>query len=283
MHVNCDNTNSYVLTWKSASNAVSHNVYFGTNINSVTNASTNSAEYKVNQTKNSYSVNDLYPLNTYYWRIDEIASNGNITKGEVWSFKPRRLAFPEAEGYGRYATGGRGGKVVYVTNLNDSGEGSLREAMTNDIGPRTIVFAVSGRIILKSRLVQAGNYVTIAGQTAPGRGICISSSPVGLVGAESVYRFLRVRLGSGETADGFGMTGGQYSISDHCSVSWTIDESFSSRGGKNLTLQKTLISEALNIAGHKNYPEGTGHGYAATIGGDVGSFHHNLQIGRAHV
>jgi hypothetical protein len=73
-----------------------------------------------------------------------------------------------------------------------------------------------------------------------------------------------------------GMAGAEYSIMDHCSISWTIDEAFSSRNAKNMTLQRTLISEALNIAGHDNYPEGTAHGYAATIGGDVGSFHHNL-------
>ncbi|MCK9156285.1 MAG: hypothetical protein M0P12_09265 [Paludibacteraceae bacterium] len=275
-HVNCDGTNACKLSWTAASNAVSHNVYFGTSESAVSSATKSSLEFKVNQTSTSYNVSNLYVLNTYYWRIDEVASNGTVTKGNVWSFRPRRLAFPEAEGYGKYATGGRGGKVVYVTNLNDSGKGSFREAMTNDIGPRTIVFAVSGRIILQSRLVQVGNYVTIAGQTAPGRGICVSTNPVGITGSETIFRFLRVRLGSGETADGFGMTGGQHSISDHCSVGWTIDEAFSSRGGKNLTLQRTLISEALNIAGHKNYPVGTGHGYAATIGGDIGSFHHNL-------
>ena len=275
-HVNCDGTNACKLSWTAASNAVSHNVYFGTSKSAVSSATKSSPEFKVNQTSTSYNVSNLYVLNTYYWRIDEVASNGTVTKGNVWSFRPRRLAFPEADGYGKYATGGRGGKVVYVTNLNDSGKGSFREAMTNDIGPRTIVFAVSGRIVLQSRLVQVGNYVTIAGQTAPGRGICVSTNPVGITGSETIFRFLRVRLGSGETADGFGMTGGQHSISDHCSVGWTIDEAFSSRGGKNLTLQRTLISEALNIAGHKNYPVGTGHGYAATIGGDIGSFHHNL-------
>ncbi|MCK9300807.1 MAG: thrombospondin type 3 repeat-containing protein, partial [Bacteroidales bacterium] len=113
------------------------------------------------------------------------------------------------------------------------------------------------------------------GQTAPGKGICIRSAPFG-VGSESICRFLRFRLGSGATGDGLGMAGANHSIVDHCSISWTSDEAFSSRNARNITLQRTLISEALNLADHKNYPPGTGHGYAATIGGDVGSFHHNL-------
>ena len=128
---------------------------------------------------------------------------------------------------------------------------------------------------LKSRLAVSSPYVTIAGQTAPGKGICIKGAPFG-VGPDGICRFIRVRLGGGRTFDGIGMAGADHSITDHCSISWTIDESFSSRGAKNITLQNTLISEALNIAGHKNYKKGKGHGYAATIGGNVGSFHHNL-------
>jgi hypothetical protein len=274
MHVAAD-AGSLTMSWTAASNAKSHNVYFGTDSATVNDASTNSAAYKKNQTSTSYAVTGLNNLTTYYWRIDEVDNSGKVTKGNVWSYRPRHLAFPEAEGYGMYAIGGRGGKVVHVTNLNDSGAGSFREAMTNDIGPRTIVFDVAGVIVLSSRLTQVGTNVTIAGQTAPGNGICLRAAPVG-VGSESICRDIRVRLGSGETYDGLGMAGGQYSIIDHCSIGWTIDEAFSCRNGKNLTLQRTLISEALNIAGHKNYPVGTGHGYAATIGGDIGSFHHNL-------
>ncbi len=118
--------------------------------------------------------------------------------------------------------------------------------------------------------------MTIAGQTAPGKGITIKSAPIGFTGKDMVIRFMRVRLGYGATYDGMGLTGGDHSILDHASISWTIDEAFSSRGGKNLTLQRTLISEALDVADHQNYAAGTGHGYAATIGGDIGSFHHNL-------
>ncbi|WJS92778.1 T9SS type A sorting domain-containing protein [Flavobacterium johnsoniae] len=266
-----------LLQWTAAANAVSHNIYFGTDQAAVNAATTSSPEYKGNQAlaNTSYQVNGLYTGATYFWRIDEVLANG-IEKGNVWRFRPAQLAFPDAEGYGRFARGGRGGKVVVVTNLDDSGPGSFREAVTNDIGPRTIVFNTSGIIQLQSRLVLSQPYVTVAGQTAPGKGICIRSAPFGVTGNDAIVQNLRVRIGAGPTFDGMGLTGADNSIIDHCSISWTIDESFSSRSGKNITLQKTLISEALNAANHQNYPAGTEHGYAATIGGDIGSFHHNL-------
>ncbi len=276
-HADADD-GSLTLSWSAASTAASHNVYFGTDESEVEDATTSSSVYKGNQTSTAYTLSSLSNLNTYYWRVDEVASDGTVTQGDVWSFRTRILAFPDAEGYGRYAIGGRGGVVVHVTNLNDSGEGSLREAIEDeDLGPRTIVFDVSGIIVLESRLTLGDEFVTVAGQTAPGKGICIRSAPFGMSGAEDVImQNVRIRLGAGTTFDGTGMAGSNYCIIDHCSVSWTIDEAFSSRSGKNITLQRTLISEALNIAGHENYDEGTAHGYAASIGGDVGSFHHNL-------
>ncbi|WP_417941868.1 T9SS type A sorting domain-containing protein [Flavobacterium sp. RS13.1] len=272
------NSGNTILSWTSAINAVSHNVYFGTDLAALEAAGTSSPEYKGNQLKTniSYQLSGLYTGATYYWRVDEVLANNEIVKGNIWCFRPAQLAFPGAEGYGRFARGGRGGKVVAVTNLNDSGPGSLREAVTNDIGPRTIIFNTSGIIQLNSRLVLSQPYVTVAGQTAPGKGICIRTAPFGITGNDVVVQNIRVRLGGGTTFDGMGLTGADNSIIDHCSISWTIDESFSSRSGKNITLQRTLISEALNAAGHANYPAGTQHGYAATIGGDVGSFHHNL-------
>ncbi|WP_206365220.1 Ig-like domain-containing protein [Sphingobacterium corticibacterium] len=266
---------SVTLTWGVAPGATRHEIYFGLDSARVADATPTSPEFKGVQNTTEYTTTGLYSMDTYYWRIDEVTSNGK-TQGDVWYFRPAQLAFPEAEGYGRHARGGRGGIVVEVTNLNDSGPGSLREAVEKHAGPRTIVFAVSGIIHLKSRLVASQPYVTIAGQTAPGKGICIAGAPFGFTGNDVVAQNLRVRLGAGKTADGMGLTGANYSIVDHCSISWTIDEAFSSRGAKNITLQRTLISEALNSAGHSKYDKGKMHGYAASIGGEVGSFHHNL-------
>ena len=268
---------SYTLTWRGSLAATSHDVYFGADSAGVTAADRNSPFFKGNQSKSdtTYTATNLHSMDSYYWRIDEVVGDDELHKGGTWKFRTAQLAFPGAEGFGRFARGGRGGKVVYVDNLHDSGPGSLREAVTNNIGPRTIVFNVGGVIQLESRLVLNDRYVTIAGQTAPGKGICIRSAPFGIGADDAIVRFVRLRLGAGPTADGMGMNG-NHSIMDHCSVSWTIDEAFSSRGAKNITLQRTLISEALNSANHKNYPEGNEHGYAATIGGNMGSFHHNL-------
>ncbi len=263
------------LSWKGAPGVSRHEIYIGTDSSTVAQATTASPEFQGSLAVDHFQLENIYSINTYYWRVDEINDEGK-TKGEVWYFRPAQLAFPQAEGYGRYAWGGRGGVVVEVTNLNDSGPGSLREAVEKPIGPRTIVFSVSGVIELKSRLVLNHPYVTIAGQTAPGDGICIVGNPFGFTGNDLVIQNLRVRLGAGKTADGMGLTGANFSIVDHCSISWTIDEAFSSRGAKNITLQRTLISEALNTAGHSKYEKGKMHGFAASIGGEIGSFHHNL-------
>jgi hypothetical protein len=276
-HLNAD-SGSTTLSWTKAASATSHDVYFGTDLNAVKNATRASPQFKGNQTGFSYGVSGLNGHLTYYWRIDEVNASGT-TKGNVWYFRPRQLAFPGAEGYGRFARGGRGGVVVKVTNLNDSGAGSLREAVTSNVGPRTVVFDVGGLITLESRLTINQPYITIAGQTAPGKGITVRKWTLGLSGADDVIvRHIRSRPGniSGATVDGMGMQGSNHCIFDHCSISWTLDEAFSSRAAYNITLQRTLISEALNAAGHQNYPAGTEHGYAASIGGDIGSFHHNL-------
>lgn len=275
-HVDAD-SGPLSLSWKAAPQSVSHDVYFGDDVGALASAGRNSPLFKGNQPGTSFELPGLYSVRRYYWRIDEVDSDGVVTPGDLWYFRPRQLAFPSAEGYGRFAIGGRGGRVVHVTNLEDSGPGSLRDAIETDRGPRTIVFDVGGIIPLASRLSVSSSYVTIAGQTAPGKGICVRGAPFGLSGVRDVVmRHVRVRLGHGMTFDGMGMQGSDHSILDHCSISWTIDEAFSSRSAKNITLQRTLISECLNVAGHQNYPAGTEHGYAATISGDLGSFHHNL-------
>lgn len=269
------------LTWLPATNGYTkqHTLYVGTDSLSVLNATTATTDifkgtFPVNI--HEYRIENLYNLNTYYWRVDETDSSNVMTKGAVWSFRPQHIAFPGAEGYGRDAIGGRGGDVVYVTNLNDDGPGSFRAAVSNVTGPRTVVFAVSGLITLNSRLVINNPYITVAGQTAPGKGICFRWAPIGVTGNDLIVQNIRMRLGIGITYDGMGLTGSNHSIIDHCSISWTIDEAFSSRGAHNITLQNTLISEALNSAGHSNYPDGTQHGYAGSVGGDIGSLHHNF-------
>jgi hypothetical protein len=270
-----------VLTWTPAKGATAHNVYFGTDANAVANATPASPEFVGKLSQPKFTPKETNHYDTYYWRVDELASGdpSNATKGEVWRFRVRHLAFPGAEGYGRFARGGRGGRVIEVTNLNDAGPGSFREAVDAE-GPRTVVFRVGGTIELKSKVIIRNPYITVAGQTAPGDGICIKNYSFGCLGSHDVIiRYIRVRIGdeTGETLDGMGLASTDHSIVDHCSISWTIDESFSSRGAKNITFQRNIIAEALNHAHHKKY-EGTGkgHGFAASIGGNIGSFHHNL-------
>lgn len=217
-------------------------------------------------------------MRDWYWRVDCEYSDGSLVTGKQNRLRVRHDAFPTAEGYGRYAIGGRGGRVIQVTNLNDSGPGSLREAIEAE-GPRTVIFRVGGTIQLKSKLLIRNPYVTIAGQSAPGDGICVSGYTFGCFGTHDVImRHMRLRVGdiSGSTMDGTGFASTDHSIFDHCSISWSIDEAVSSRGAKNITLQRCIVAEALNVANHQKYKPGTGHSFAGSISGDIGSFHHNL-------
>lgn len=278
MHVDCDNDDhSCILKWSPANASISqHAIYFGTDSASVADMSEPLSVQDYADT--TYTVKDLYSMNTYYWRIDEIGADGNVTKGNVWYFRPRQLAFPGAEGYGRFATGGRGGVVYHVTNLsNDLLPGSLRYGMTEIEGPRTIVFDVSGLIVMDFGSIFCDPYVTLAPQTAPGKGICLKHSNLN-IGKETICRFLRARHGYGDTGNAMGMTGADHSIVDHTTAAWGTDETFSSRGAKNISFQYNIIAEALGIADHKNYSTGTNHGYAATIDGKIGSHHHNLLV-----
>ncbi|HRA12117.1 MAG TPA: pectate lyase, partial [Chitinophagaceae bacterium] len=168
------------------------------------------------------------------------------------------IAFPGAEGFGKYATGGRGGKILIVSNLNDAGEGSFRKAAIAN-GKRIIVFAISGTIHLNSPLSIKGD-ITIAGQTAPGDGICIADYPVGLSGNNIIIRYLRFRMGDKNQNKGMVPGSGHDDalsasrrsniIIDHCSISWSTDECFSVYGGDSTTLQWNLISEPLNYSYH---------------------------------
>ncbi len=134
---------------------------------------------------------------------------------------------------------------------------------------------------MKSKLIIHNPYITIAGQTAPGDGICVRGYTFGCLGAHDVImRHVRIRVGdeSGDTMDGTGFASTNHAIFDHCSISWSIDEAVSSRSAKNITLQRSIVAEALNIANHRKYQPGKGHSFAGSISGDVGSFHHNLLV-----
>ena len=201
-----------------------------------------------------------------------------ITTISAEEAKEKTPAFPGAEGFGRYVSGGRGGKVYHVTNLEDSGTGSLRWAISQN-GSRTIVFDVSGTIHLKSVLNIKGGNLTIAGQTAPGDGICIADYPVSIQANNVILRYLRFRLGNkyvtengADSWDGLGGMDQQDIMVDHCSVSWSIDECLSIYGVKNSTVQWCISSQSLQDAGHSK----GAHGYGGNWGGSGVTYHHNL-------
>lgn len=225
--------------------------------------------------------------------VDADAQNGKVAAGEPESGQipphPPRLpeavipAFPGAWGGGMFTTGGRGGKVIAVTNLNDSGPGSLRAALEAE-GPRIVVFRVAGTLQVKEDLNITHPDITIAGQSAPGDGICIAGT-VNINTHNVIIRHLRVRRGipsGGQGDDNIGGYPDHHIIIDHCSTSWGMDENISlyrhmrpsldgSRQIKDavehITIQWTISSEALDAKGHA---------FGGTWGGNPSTFHHNL-------
>ncbi len=246
------------LLWSAGSGATSHDVYFGTD------STPDSGESKGNQTSTTYDPGTMDYETTYYWRIDEKNAYGTTT-GDVWSFTTRPegpvMAFPGAEGFGADTIGGRGGTVIKVTNRNDDGAGSFREACEAS-GPRIVVFEVSGTISLSEGIDITDPYITIAGQTSPG-GICIKNWPLEVRSHDIVIRHMRFRPGTGgggtdvrvEAVHNRGEGGAFYNvILDHCSMSWATDENVDMGGdATDLTLQRCIISEGLYEAGFEGH------------------------------
>ncbi len=293
-----------------------HRLILGTDYLTVLNAKDDNPQFRANldASQTTYSlvgdkdgidnITKSPHMKTWYWRVDEIYDDKTVINGKVMSFEVVRKAFPSAEGYGRYAKAGRGGRIVEVTTLEDYDDtektdeegnpippeepipGSLRYALEKEKGARVVIFKVGGVIELKRQLVvpNDGGNVYIAGQTAPGDGITLTHFDFGAMGSSDVViRDIRVRVGdfSGVSTGGMGIAGCDYTIVDHCSISWATDEGFSSRNAKNVTFQWNIIGETLNNSVHydaddrdKTEP----HSFGASISGDKGSFHHNLLI-----
>lgn len=192
----------------------------------------------------------------------------------------QQLAFPGAEGFGRFAQGGRGGDVYHVTTLSDDGPGSLRNGIRTATGPRTIVFDLSGTIALKSQLEVTKSYITIAGQTAPGDGICLRDQTFRIAKARHIIvRYMRFRLGDRNKPipsgpDCVNTDDVDHMIFDHVTVSWGIDGNHDLRRGGNFTLQWSIYAEALNKSIHKKGE----HGMLASFRDLTASIslHHNL-------
>lgn len=204
------------------------------------------------------------------WKPD---TPSNSEKGAGLKPEDELLAFPTAEGYGKNTVGGRGGAVYEVTNLNDSGKGSLRAAIDAS-GPRIVIFRVSGTIDLKSNLRIRNPYITIAGQTAPGDGICIKHYSLLIDADEVIIRYIRIRPGdlSGDELDAISGRYKKNIILDHVSTSWSVDETFSIYHCENVTIQWCMSTESMYMSDH----EKGNHGFGGIWGSDYSTYHHNL-------
>ncbi len=241
--------------------------------------------YFLTTVKYSATMKKLILILNGFWIFSLVACAQQHSSGTSSHFESP-LAFPGAEGFGKYTSGGRGGAVYIISNLNDGGPGSFREAAEAK-GKRIIVFSVSGNIHLESKLSIKGD-ATIAGQSAPGDGICLADNAVTLGGDNIIVRYLRFRMGDkyqkGGMVDGnggddaFGAVRRKNIIIDHCSMSWSTDEVFSVYMGDSTTLQWNIITEPLNYSYHfetgdKDYEH---HGYGGIWGGSHLTAHHNL-------
>ncbi len=218
----------------------------------------------------------LQGATTYYVRAYATNSVGTAYGNQI-SFKTGSLpAFPGAEGFGKSTIGGRGGRVVEVTNLNDAGTGSLRYALETVTEPRTVVFRVAGTIDLQSPLTIKSPYITIAGQTAPGGGICIKNYPLYVQADQVIIRYIRCRLGDAVVGDNdaISLMGSKNLMLDHCSFSWSIDcvADFTDSNGQ-CTMQWCIISEALASENHSKGSHSMGGAWDGLYGG---TYHHNL-------
>ncbi len=233
------------LSWTGSILANRYQVYWGTDSNAL--------ELYTTTSSTSLESPPLEPATTYYWRVDSLSSTDELLKGPLWQFQTAIPAFPGAEGFGRWATGGRGGSVYHVTNLNDSGSGSFRDAVSGS--NRYVVFDVGGIIYIDSRIVIHSN-VTVAGQTAPGGGITVYGNGIALNGdsGNSIIRHIRFRMGVGGDSgkDALGVSDGQNFMLDHVSITWGRDGTVDINGSAidNITLQNCIIGQGVNNQNH---------------------------------